>query len=167
MHLLWEKWLKWGSTDHLNFQHKNTVGGDRNWAWQPIFLLSNIANAVCQAWDVFPDVLFPRAHPHDNLSERTVFNTHHLVVFWVSHRWREKSSHISSKYQPVTKGIWANMGTTGGNGMCIHGGCDRPTCSKTFSYGIETGDRTTRSTDAPLDTTGEVNGFLEQLEIPS
>lgn len=54
------------------------------------------------------------------------------------------------------------MGTTGGNGMCVHGYCGRPTCSKTLPYGIETGDRTTRPTDASLDTTGEVNGSLEQ-----
>lgn len=49
--------------------------------------------------------------------------------------------------------------------MCVHGCCDRPTCSNTLPYGIDTGDRTTKSTDDLLDTTGEVNGSLEQTWV--
>lgn len=47
-------------------------------------------------------------------------------------------------------------------GMHVHDCWGRPTYPKTLSYGMEIDDKTERSTDVPLDATGEVNSSLRQ-----
>lgn len=47
--------------------------------------------------------------------------------------------------------------------MHVYDCCSRPPCPKTLLLVVETSDRTKESTDAPLETIGEVNGPLGQM----